>query len=261
MTSQTHHWVAALLLASASAAGAQTPVQNSAEPVLACMRANIPKTLQIKDVQLTARDRGGGERTLKARLYAHSEADRLRVMLRIEAPSDLARAAYLVREAENSDEMYVYVPALNKVRRVTGASVDGSLWGTDFSYSDFKQVQNAFSGGSVKLEGSKEIEQRPVNVLYFIPRKEDGTRYSGIRSYVDQKTCVALKVEFLEGTGVRKQLSVAAKDLVQSGTRWYAQEALMEDLKDKTRSRLKVVGVTNDKELPDRYFNSRTFYQ
>jgi hypothetical protein len=231
------------------------------DKVQACMRANVPETVQIKSFEITARDRSGGERTLRGRLFGTKEGGRIRAMVRVEAPPDLARAAYLVREGEKSDEMYVFVPALNKVRRITGASMDGSLWGTDLSYADVKQLQNAFDGGTVKSEGAQKIEERAVSVLAFTPRSEEQTRYNLIRSYVDEKTCVPLKVEFIEGTELRKQMTVSSKDLKQaSGKQWYAQEALMVDVKDGTQTRIKVLGVTSDSKLASRYFNPQTFH-
>lgn len=245
-----------VLLGFSSAALADPAV----DKVLECMRGNVPKSIQIKDVQLASRDRSGGERKLKARLFGMNDKGKVRVMVRIEAPPDLAKAAYLVREGEKSDEMYVFVPALNKVRRITGASVDGSLWGTDLSYNDVKQLQNAFAGGSTKSEGTQQIEGRGVDVLYFTPRSEEVTRYSGIRSYVDQKTCVPLKVEFMEGKDVRKRMSVAAAAVKQSGKQWYAEEATMVDVKDGTQTTVKVLGVKNDVDLANRYFNAQTFY-
>lgn len=247
--------LAALSFSSMAAAG--DPV---VDKILDCMRANVPETTQIKEVQLTARDRGGGERTLKGRLFGMKENGKVRVMVRIEAPPDLARAAYLVREGDKADEMYVYVPSLNKVRRITGASVDGSLWGTDLSYNDIKQLQNAFAGGSIKAEGVQQIENRPVTVLYFTPRAQDQTRYSAVRSYVDQQSCVPLKVEFIEGKDVRKRMTVAAKDIKQGGKHWYAQEAQMVDVKDNTQTWVKILGVTNDAQLANRFFNASTFY-
>src|SRR3546814_2887707 len=84
---------------------------------MACMRANIPKTLTVKDVQLDASDANGRTRTMKGKLYATRDDDKLRAVIRISAPGDLAGASYLLRERDNGDEMYVYIPALSKVRR------------------------------------------------------------------------------------------------------------------------------------------------
>jgi hypothetical protein len=228
--------------------------------VLACMRANIPKSLQIKDVELTATDRTGGTRDLRGRLYAMRDEERLQAMIKIAAPADLADAAYLLRERQGGDEMYVYVPALRRVRRITGAGVDGSLWGTDLSYGDLKQLHNAFSAGQTRLEGEGELAGRAVHQLTLTPEAAEGTRFSLIKVWVDKQTCVSLRADFLEGTNVRKRLEVDPASLRQSGSVWYAGEALMSDLQESTKTRLRVLGVSSGVALPGRYFNPNTFY-
>ncbi|MGH8446390.1 MAG: outer membrane lipoprotein-sorting protein [Solimonas sp.] len=232
----------------------------TADGVLACMRANIPQTLTIKDIQITASDRNGSTRNLQGRLYASRDKDKLRAMVRISSPSDLAGAAYLLRERDGGDEMYTYLPALAKVRRVSGAAVDGSLWGTDLSYSDIKQIGNAFDGANAVLEKDEVASGRPARVLAIKPTSAESARFSLLRTWVDVQTCVALRVDFVDGSEVRKRLTVDPKDLQQSGTYWYATQALMSDLKEGSQTRLKVLGIAPNKELADRIFNPGTFY-
>jgi hypothetical protein len=233
------------------------------DKILACMRANVPPTLRIQDLELQATDRAGGTRTLKGRLYALRERGLLRAMLRVTAPPDLAGAAYLVRETQSAggaDEMYMYLPALNRVRRIAGASADASFLGTDFSYNELKQIENAFDDADGKLEAPTQLEGRPVEVLSFHPRAQRDSRYSALRVFVDRQTCVALKVEFYEAAAPRKVLSAPASALAQSGHYWYATQAEMRDLKDGTRTVLRITGVTSGAELAARYFDPHSFY-
>lgn len=268
--------VGMVLTVAAAAAGAQTGAQASvqasaappapsvatsqATPIVECMRANIPPVVQIREIELAARDRAGGERLLRGRLYVTNEKLRFRAMLKIAAPPDLAGAAYLMREGETTDEIYVYVPALNKVRRVTGGNMDGPLWGTDLSYSDIRQIQNSFSDSNAKLEGRGELEKQPVHILSFTPRAGETSRYSLIRAWVDTKSCIALKTEFYEGSTVRKRVTGAARDLKQAGTHWFLTNLLVMDLKEGTQTQLRVNGVNVVKDLADRYFTPATFY-
>ncbi|SFF40651.1 hypothetical protein SAMN04488120_103273 [Fontimonas thermophila] len=243
------------LLAPASAIADMT-----VDGVLACMRANIPKSVQIKEVELTAKDRTGGMRQLRGRLYAVREEERLRAMIKIAAPADLSGAAYLLREKEGGDEMYVYVPALQKVRRITGTGVDGALWGTDFSYGDLRQIHNAFSAGQTALDGQGELAGRTIHILSLQPAGSEQSRFTRIKVWVDQKTCVNLRAEFFEGASVRKRLDADPASLRQSGPHWYAGEMQMLDLKEGTQTRLRVLGVSSDVDLSGRYFNPSTFY-
>lgn len=230
------------------------------DPVMECMRANIPPTVRIQTVEIQAFDRSGGERVLRGKLYGTRDGGKVRTMMRIDSPPDLKDAAYLVREGEKSDEMYLFLPAINKVRRITGAAMDGQLWGTDLSYNDIKQLQNAFSGAAVTGEPGIQHEQRAAHVLSFTPRKEDGTRYTRIRTVVDQRTCVALFVEFFEPSGVRKTVTVHPKNLKQSGPHWYAAEADVRDVRNGSHTLVRVLGVSSGDKLASRYFNPQTFY-
>lgn len=251
-------WLVAGLVVSAWPAQAD----EASQKILDCMRANIPETLRIQEVELTATDRAGGNRTLKGRVFAIKEKGLARAMLTINAPSDLNGAAYLMRQTEagRGDEIYFYLPAVNRVRRISGASADTSLLGTDFSYNDMKELQNAFAGSDAKLEKTDAIDKRAVSVLALAPPAGATSRYSGVRAWVDQKSCIALKVEFYEGKTLRKELTAPASSLQESDKHWYAGEAQMRDLKDGTKTQLRIVGVTSGKELPSRLFDPHLFY-
>jgi len=249
-----------LLLALLFVAGTASANDAETDKVLECMRGNIPKVMRIQEFELNAVDPAGGSRLLRGRLFAVRDNDLMRAMVKIKAPADLNNAAYLVREGKERDDMFIFLPALNRVRRIMGGSADSPLFGTDLSYSDIKQVQNAFSGGPVKLEKPDAIEARPAYVLSMTPSAAAQSNYSLIRAWVDQKTCVALKVEFYEGATVRKRLSSSPKTLKQAGSNWYVSEALMEDLRTKSHTTLKVTGLSNVDKLSERYFNATSFY-
>ncbi len=227
-----------------------------------CVRANVPSSIRIQNVKLTAFDRAGGSREMMGRLFAMREDPaQLRLMLRLDAPPDVAGSAYLVREREQGQEMYVYVPALNRVRRVTGASLDGSLFATDFSYGDIGQIHRAFDAGSAVLEDAGEIGRRAVDWIAFDPREQHDTRFDRIRVAVDRETCVALRIEFFENGAVGKRYEAAPERLRQFDTHWYAEFAQMRNLKQETHTTLEVQEVSSGDALSNRYFMPKTFYE
>jgi len=239
------------------------PVQaKDAREVFDCMKANIPQTLRIQDVQLDATDRTGGVRSLRGKVYAKREEGLIRVMLRVSEPSNVSGAAYLVRETgQREDDMYVFLPAVNRVRHVTGNFANGSLLGTDFSYVEVKLIQNAFTGAAGTLEAAEKIEGHAVDVVSLKPSAGDKAPYSKVKIWVDQKTCVALKAEFLNGETVTKRLTAPGSSLKQSsGKHWYASEMEMRDLKESTYTTLRVTGVTSDMNLGNKPFDPNAFY-
>lgn len=253
-------WMAGLALA------APVRADDALQKVLDCMHANLPPTLRVEHIELENTDRGGSTRTLKGRLYAMREArgeaaGLARATLRIESPDYLAGAAYLVRQGKPGaeDEMYVFLPSVNRVRRVIGDAGYDSMLGTNFSYVDFKQLESAFGGAPATLEASQVVEQRPAWVISFKAQPGVAAGYSAIRTWIDQKSCVALKVDFYEGTGVRKELTAPAAALKQSGSYWYPGRATMRDLRDGTSTELRILDVNSSEELPSRLFDARLF--
>ena len=230
------------------------------EKLMACMRANIPATLRIQEFQLTSSDRKGEQRKMAGRLFAKNEKDLLRAMLKLTSPADLSGASYLIREGQKADEMYVFLPALNRVRRINGSAGDGPLFGTDLSYADIKQVQNAFMGAAPRIEGKEKLESRPATVVSVVPTAESGSRYSRIKAWVDDASCLAVKVEFMEGTTIRKRLAAPASAIAKAGNYWYVSESTMFDLKLGTKTQLKITGVKSGEDVANRYFDSRNFY-
>lgn len=239
---------------------------DSAASVLACMRANVPQSLRVRDIELAATDKAGATRTLRGRLYAMREKrDKgegpLRAMLRIDAPENLAGAAYLLRETDDylNEGMYVYLPSVKRVRRVKGTFADGALLGTDFSYNDFKQIEGVFADADAILEPPAEVDQRAVYVLRLKARPGTVSRYSSVRAWIDQRACVPLKVEFYEGETARKQLSAPPGSLRQSANFWYLPVVEMRDLKEQTKTVLRVIDV-NTAEFSSNYFDPKLFY-
>ncbi len=235
--------------------------------ILECMRSNVPSSLRVQDIELTTTDRSAGSRSLRGKLYGLSETEggihHVSAMLHVYAPENLAGSAVLLREATQVREqgIYVYLPAVRRVRRVTGEFADGALLGSDFSYQDFKQLQNGFDGLDATLESRQVLEQRPVFVLSFKPLPGSLSSYSRIRSWVDQKTCVPLKVDFYQGQTLSKQLHVPVAAIKQSGNRWYAADIFIRDLRAGTGSQLHVVGVDSDVKLSRATFSPSFFYR
>jgi hypothetical protein len=242
-----------LFLPSATATAA-----SSIDEVRQCLSANLPQAVRIQTIEMTSWDRGGGQRTLKGRVYATRERDQPRIMARVDFPLDVAGTALLVRDAGPRSEMYLYLPSYQRVRRLTGVATGGKLWGTDFSYDEFRRLSNAFADGNLRFEGAEQREERAVHVMSVLP-SDQGSRET-IRVLVDQKTCVPLQAEFVLAGRVRKRMSASAAALRKSAHGWYLDEVLLQDLAQGTRTRMKVLGVTSDPKLSAGYFNPSMFY-
>lgn len=253
--------VSGLLLAGAVQA------QDPAAQVVQCMRDNVPQQLSIKSLELVAYDRTGGKRSMKGHMYMGREAgvDKaglISAALFIDLPLELKGAAYLVKETDDylRDGMFVYLPAVKRVRRITGTFADGSLMGTNFSYFDFKQLQNAFSDLTAKYEGLVDVNGRQAHVVSYTVVEGVETRYTGGRVWVDKEACVAVKGEFYEGTRVVKTFTTPEGAVRKVGSTWYVSEVTMEEAATGTKTTAHVGKLDTKAALPKRYFDPTLFY-
>ena len=260
-------WLLPLVLA---LGGGPASADDAAQKVMDCVRANVPPRLTIGSLELVTYDRVGGSRTLKGRMFTSREAageqgrsgGLMNAALRIDAPAEFKGAAYLVRETDDylKDGMFVYLPSVKRVRRVTGTFADASLMGTNFSYFDFKQLQNAFGDLEAKVDGSEHVNGRPAHVLLFKAKPGAETKYTSVKAWIDVEACVAVRGEFYEGRKLAKELSSPAGSLKQSGRTWYASEIEMRDPNTGTRTVLRMDKLDSEKQQSARYFDPNGFH-
>jgi hypothetical protein len=122
--------------------------------------------------QMTLRLRSGGREVQRQRIevVTHTEAGQLRALARFTAPPDLRDTALLVLEQEGRpDDYFLYLPALDRVRRVSGAQRSDSFMGTDLTYEDLERRRiDEFEG--LRAEAGSLAE--PVVVVSARPRHE-----------------------------------------------------------------------------------------
>lgn len=231
------------------------------EDIRACVRKNFPASSSSHTFLLTTIGADGAERALHASAYWSRDSNgRAQVMLSVDSPDDLRGSAYLILEKDTRDDLYMYLPAARRTKRILGNQTSSSLWGTDFSYEDIKQVQGIFDSGKLKREADAEIAGKKAYVLSFVPDKAEESAYKKLLSYIDQATCVTLQTDFYEdGDKPRKRLSADPQKVKQEGQRWISYSYEIKDLRDNTRSVLVIEKLTLDTDLPQRLFNPKTF--
>lgn len=231
----------------------------AAAPAHDCLDRNLPGTLRVQEVEMTTWDRAGQERVMRGRIFGSREKAQARIMARVDFPGDLAGAAFLVREAQPAAEFYVYLPSVNRVKRLAGSSMNGKLWGTDFSYSEFRRVAGAFGSGQLRRAGTAQHDGRAVHDLELAPGQDDPD-YDSIRVLADQQTCVPLRAEFRRSGQVRKLLTAPAAGLRQAGSHWYPAELTLHDRQLGTRTRLRVLALTAGVRLSASTFHPQQFH-
>ena len=247
---------ALLTLCSLSASAAEIP-----QVIKSCIQRNLPETTSAQSIELRARDRSGYEQVLEADVYYKRYAeDQARVMMYFREPVDIRGARFLVVEKQPQNDMYIYMPSLFKVRRVTSRNISNSIMGTDFSYEDFARIQGMLSDIHADQFPDDTLAGRAVYVLMSYPDESSG--YVKVATYIDKESCIPLKTDLYEsGHELRKQLSVDPATIRQQAGIYYPGELVVKDLKQKTETRLIVRNVSIGAALGDDLFDAEKMKQ
>lgn len=254
-------------LFSSTASLAATSAHDAAS-VMACMRDNLPRRLEVEEFVVLSSSDDGTRETLGGEIFftrerMNGELGRARAMMRITQPAALRNSAYLILETDDylRDGMFVYLPAVARVRRVSGEIADGRLFGTDITYYDFKQIRSAFGDMHAEYLSQDHAQGRAVHTLKLSPDAEVNAGYDHLIAQVDAQTCLPLNLSFYEQGQLIKEASVPANAIVADGDRWYPTEFTLRDLINRSQSTLKTIGFRSDEQLPERLFHPASFYR
>ncbi len=231
----------------------------SIEEIRACVAKNEPSKSSVQTILFRAKDRTGATTDSRATVYwRRDEAGLSELMVRIFEPPDMRRAGLLLLEKAKFTDMFLYLPELGKVKRVTKHMSSGSLFGTDFTYEDFERLYGFLQDGNAKRLDDEELDGRPVYVLEGRPTAEQPSSYERTRVLVDRETCLIAKMELFEaGDRLRKILLTSPEDVMEVGQFRVPRRIRAKDLRDQTESELIVEKIEIDETIHRKIFTIR----
>ncbi|MCK4706450.1 MAG: outer membrane lipoprotein-sorting protein [Gammaproteobacteria bacterium] len=224
----------------------------------ACLRKNAPKSTLIEKIKLTSEGlMYEEEEVLSAKIYwKHSSTGTSNILTVFEEPDDILGSRLLFLEKKPENEIYLYMPALFTVRRISSDRISSSMYGMDFSYEDFQFMYNMMATAVSEQRPDKVIDGKPMHVFTIVPADGDKSLYEIIYAYFDKKTCVIQKVEFYEqGNKLRKVLDTVTASIKKVNGILIPHKYHMQDLKNESNTELTVLSVTVDSEIKDALFD------
>ena len=241
-----------LLGASLSAAAASgidvTTVQR-------CLAANAPERSSRYRLGFAVRDATGRVAEQRAQVYwrRFPKGER-RVLLRLEAPEKVAGSALLaIVKPDELPEIHLYLPELGRSQRIYRVEqLRGFLGRSGVELAELWRVVEATPELAERLlDADATLAGRhtwAVEGDFEIPRQQGTER---VVSHVDQATCVPLRVESFDPSGVaRRRLDVDPARLAPLGERWLPRELVFTDLRDGATATVEVLSVELDSDLP-----------
>lgn len=133
-------------------------------------------------------------------------------MVEFLAPADVRGAKFLsISEPGTDDQMWLYLPAVGRERRIAGSAVQGQFMGTDFTFEEISMNENTWKAYTPALAADHKIDGKPCYVVKLTP-KGSGASYTSVVLYVWQEESIPLEVEFF-GKGGKLQKVLTFSDI------------------------------------------------
>ncbi|MFC1618586.1 outer membrane lipoprotein-sorting protein [Candidatus Neomarinimicrobiota bacterium] len=164
----------------------------------------------VNDMTMTMTSRTGSTRTLT--VHSIRKGDEKQILWFL-APADDRGVAFLRIEYEDrDDEMRMWLPSFNKMRRIASSKKGESFMGSDLSYEDMSS--RPLDEYTYELEPDEAIEGQPCWILVSLPKPETGSSYSRIVSWVRQSDTVPIKEEYYDRAGnLQKERTLEMQEL------------------------------------------------
>jgi outer membrane lipoprotein-sorting protein len=108
-------------------------------------------------------------------------------------PKERKGEAVLLHKADgNSPTGWLYVPP-DKPRPLSASQTSGALLGSNLSYEDV--IENFFAWANQTIVGSEVLDGANCLILESRPDKNESSSYSRVRSWIDSRRLVPLRVE------------------------------------------------------------------
>ncbi len=166
-------------------------------------------------------------------------------------PADVAKTVFIVhKHITRDDDRWLYLPALDLVKRIAASDKRSSFVGSDFVYEDL-------SGRSLNLDRHELVKTtKSYYVLEHKPKKTSGVKFSRYVMYVHRGTFLPTKVTYYDKSG-KKYRIMTVNSVKKIQGRHTVTKATMQDLGAGSKTITTYKNVRYDSGLPSRIFTER----
>jgi hypothetical protein len=136
---------------------------------------------------------GSKQATLQLQLKQRRTATTMEVVYQILWPKERAGESVLLRKTEGQAATgAVFIPP-GTLRTLDAGQMKGALFGSALTYADV--VENFFAWSHQAIIGAERVGRVDCQILESKPGKSDRTVYAAVRTWVDTRRLVPLRIE------------------------------------------------------------------
>lgn len=166
-------------------------------------------------------------------------------------PADVNKMVFMVwKHLSSDDDRWLYLPALDLVKRISSKEKRTSFVGSDFFYEDV-------SGRNINDDTHELIkEDENFFTLKNTPKKSGSVEFSSYTAWIHKETFLAVKIEYFDSKGEKyREYKALNVEYIQDYPT--VTKAKMNDLRTGSETVLEYSNVKYNIDLPENIFTER----
>lgn len=202
---------------------------------------------------LTSKNGSKSERTINQ--YSKDGPNGSRTIVEFLTPASVKGTRFLtMQNKDGGDDRWIYLPELNRVRRIAAQEGGKSFVGTDLSYDDISSTDRDVDKDTHKILREETLNGSACYVVESEP-KDKSYQYGRMVSWIDKNNYVNHKLELYDRKGALiKRYEILELNEVQGRlSPWVSK---MTSLNANTSTTVNILQLVYDKALPDSMFTT-----
>jgi len=157
------------------------------------------------------------------------------------------------------NDIWMYLPATRRIRRIAGAEKSNWFMGTEFTHEDFEDYKSSAYTFQLDKEDEACGEQQKCFVVSAVASdaaEKESSGYGKKVYWIEKQSMYPVRVDYLDKSGApSKRMDV--RKLARSGSYWRPQVYEMRNLANSRTTRLTAVSREVDAKLDDYFVSQR----
>ena len=210
---------------------------------------------QTSVLTMTLTNKSGQIRVRKIQQYTKQIGDIEKSIMFFMSPADVKNTSFMnwSYDTDKSDDQWIYLPALKKVKRISSDSKNDYFMGSDFTYDDL---------GDRKLDADvhKLLKQETLNgkACYVVESvsKDEDYMYSKTKTWIRKDNFVGMKKEFYDEDGDLLKILTLKKVEKISGL-WIRTHSEMKNVQKNHKTSMVLSNIKVNSGVPTTKFSER----
>lgn len=205
-------------------------------------------------VTMTLTEKGRSPRVRKMVVYRlDKKSGDISSLIRFAEPADIEGTGLLtIDRADGESSQWIYLPAMERVRRIDSNRKGGRFVNSDYYYEDLRDRK--VTKDQHRIVGHENVSGVACDILESIPIEAGNSVYAKRLSWIDPTTLLPMRIDFFEKRSDQpsKRLLLLKQEKVQG----YAtvMDSTLTDLNSGHQTRLTLDRILYDRNLPEKLF-------